>query len=116
MREVGSSKDVKVTGTEYHNYYLSRVDDSKKKPDEVFEGEFGHVNFQEGPIGEVGVNGCQNEDLLHIVIDRLKYFQNGFYACRENDLALTKVQEALHWLNARTLDRVARGVEGKNVL
>ena len=112
MREVELGKDVKVVGDEYQKYYMGKVDD----PIGTGVGEFGHVNFQEGPIGEVGVNGCQNEDLLHIVIDRLKHFQNGFYTCRENDLALTKVQEALHWLNARTLDRVIRGVEGKNVL
>ena len=38
----------------------------------------------------------------------------GDFACRENALALTKVEEALHWLNHRTADRQRRGVEGKN--
>lgn len=70
------------------------------------------LNFQNGPIGEVGVNGLTNEALLAIVIDRLEYFQAGKYKCRENALAITKVEEALHWLHARTLERLQRGVEG----
>ena len=72
------------------------------------------VSFQNGPIKESGVNGCQQEDLLIIVIDRLQSFQAGAFACRENALALTKCQEALHWLNHRTADRRQRGVEGVN--
>src|SRR5690606_1809470 len=70
------------------------------------------VLFQNGLIGEVGVNGVTQEALLAIVIDRLQCFQHGPYACRENALALTKCEEALHWLQHRTLARVARGVEG----
>jgi hypothetical protein len=34
------------------------------------------------------------------------------YATRETSLAITKLEEALHWLAARTADRVRRGVEG----
>ncbi len=70
------------------------------------------VRFQNGPIQEFGVNGCQQEDLLAIVIDRLQSFQSGNFACRENALALTKCQEALMWLQKRTADRQSRGVEG----
>ena len=47
------------------------------------------VLFQDGPVAEVGVNGCHNEDLIAIVIDRLQHFQRGDFACRENALALT---------------------------
>lgn len=70
------------------------------------------VSFQNGPINEVGVNGVQNEELLAIVIDRLRGFQSGQFSCRENAIALTKIEEALMWLKKRTADRVARGVEG----
>lgn len=114
MRIVKSeSNDVQITDKDdYHAYFLTRIDEP---PDKAF-GEFGHVLFQKGPIGEKGVNGCQNEDLLAIVVDRLEYFQRGLYNCRENALALTKIQEALHWLDARTKDREERGVEGTNVL
>jgi hypothetical protein len=70
------------------------------------------VEFQNGPIKDAGTNGVTHEALLAIVIDRLRSFQAGPYACRENALALTKLEEAVHWLHARTLARVARGVEG----
>lgn len=70
------------------------------------------VDFQNGPISEAGVNGISGEALLAIVEDRLVGFQSGPYACRENAVALTKIQEAIMWLQKRTLDRVKRGVEG----
>jgi hypothetical protein len=70
------------------------------------------ISFQNGPIAEVGVNGISQEALLAIVEDRLIGFQSGEYACRENAIALTKVQEAMQWLLKRTRDRMARGVEG----
>jgi hypothetical protein len=72
------------------------------------------IGFQNGPIKEFGVNGCQNEDLIAIVIDRLRCFQKGQFSCRENAIALTKLEEALLWLDKRTADRKARNVEGFN--
>lgn len=74
------------------------------------------IHFQNGPIAEFGTNGLTQESLLSIVEDRLLGFQSGPYACRENAIALTKIQEAMMWLNKRTADRVARGVEGKSVI
>jgi hypothetical protein len=74
------------------------------------------IKFQRGPIKEVGVNGVSNEALLAILIDRMRGFQSGPFACRENACALTKLEEALHWLHSRTRSRVARGVEGTNHL
>ena len=70
------------------------------------------IKFQEGGIQDFGVNGCQNEDLLAIVIDRLECFQAGPYSCEENREALRLTAEALSWLRYRTSDRVSRGVEG----
>jgi len=72
----------------------------------------GLILFQNGPIAEAGVNGVTQEALLAIVIDRLRSFQEGAYACRENEMALTKIEEAMHWLHSRTLARMRRGVEG----
>jgi hypothetical protein len=68
--------------------------------------------FQNGPIGEVGVNGVTHEALLAVLIDRLRSFQAGPYAGRENALALTHLEEALMWLQHRTRMRIKRGVEG----
>jgi len=70
------------------------------------------IKFQKGPIREAGVNGCHQEDLLAIIIDRLRSFQEGPFPCRENAFALTKCEEAMHWLNHRTAERTKRGVEG----
>jgi len=74
------------------------------------------INFQKGPIKENGVNGCCNEDLIAMVIDRLQSFQESPYKCRENAIAITKLEEALQWLNWRTRGREKRGVEGTNVV
>lgn len=72
------------------------------------------ITFQNGPVKEAGFNGISQEALLTIVIDRLRSFQAGQYACRENAIALTACEEALMWLQKRTRDRMARGVEGTN--
>ena len=72
----------------------------------------GEVKFQKGPIKEYGVNGVMNEDLIAMVIDRLYSFQESEYKCRENAIAITKLEEALMWLRKRTEDRENRGVEG----
>jgi hypothetical protein len=73
------------------------------------------VDFQEGPIKENGVNGVCNEDLIAMVITRLEHFQKSEFACRENALAITKLEESLLWLRKRTMGREKRGVEGTHV-
>lgn len=70
------------------------------------------ILFQNGPIPEAGVNGLTNEVLLAIVADRLRSFQKGPYACKANACALTHIEEAQHWLQQRTIERMRRGVEG----
>ena len=72
------------------------------------------ICFQDGPIKDFGVNGVQNEDVIVCLIERLKAFQSGNFPCRENAIAITKLEEALMWLTSRTLARIERGVEGKN--
>ena len=72
-----------------------------------------YVNFQNGPIKEFGVNGVTQEALLAIVIDRLRCFQAGPFACDANKQSLFHCEVALDWLQKRTRDRIARGVEGQ---
>ena len=74
------------------------------------------VDFQKGAIKEFGVNGIMNEDLIAMVIDRLQSFQNSPYNCRENSIAITKLEESLMWLRKRTQDRERRNVEGTNTI
>lgn len=77
------------------------------------------IIWQNGPLKVDGIraepNGAFVEDVIGICVDRIQYYQRaagGKFACRENALAITKLEEALHWLNARTADRERRGVEG----
>jgi hypothetical protein len=72
------------------------------------------IRFQKGPIKQKGVNGITNEALLAIVIDRLRGFQNGQFACEANANALHHIESALLALRSRTKERLARGVEGTN--
>lgn len=71
-----------------------------------------NISFQNGPIQEAGINGISQESLLAVVIDRLRSFQAGPYSCRENAVALANCEQAMMWLQKRTRDRIARGVEG----
>lgn len=71
------------------------------------------INFQNGPIQcSEDFNGLTNESLLAVLIDRMRGFQSGPFASRENAITLTHLEEALMWLQKRTRDRMARGVEG----
>lgn len=89
-----------------HHYTLSQNQATDATTSAIF--------FQKGAIGEVGFNGITDEALISVLIDRLRGFQSGPFSCRENALALTKMEEAMHWLNERTRERVKRGVEGQS--
>ena len=71
------------------------------------------VNFQNGARKNPdSLPGVLDTDLLEIVRDRLKGFQSGDFACRENACALTHIEEALMWMNRRVEDRIERNVLG----
>lgn len=73
------------------------------------------IGFQNGPRkDESSTHGVIDTDLLEIVRDRLKSFQAGPFACRENACALTHIEEALMWMNRRVEDRIERNVLGTN--
>lgn len=67
--------------------------------------------IQNGPIKEVGVNGCQVTDMIrvakHIIVNL-----NEKYPSHENTKTIDALAEALEWQDKRTRDREARGVEG----
>ena len=93
-------------GGAYHHYEIIPAGDTERTaPYAVFP-------FQNGPVAEAGKNGIFIEDLLQICEHRLKCFQAGAFACKENEQALEKIQEALHWLNSRTSRRQRCGIEG----
>lgn len=96
-----------------HRYEIRGFDtatNASAQDEQAFQGL--DIVFQNGPILENGVNGVTHEVLLEIIMDRLRSFQAGPYACRENAIALTKIEEAQMWLHSRTLKRMQRGVEG----
>lgn len=73
------------------------------------------IAFQNGPRKEMdSIHGLLDTDLLEIVRDRLQGFQSGEFACRENAIALTHLEECLLWMNLRVENRVERGVLGTN--
>lgn len=73
----------------------------------------GSVTFigQGGPIKEVGVNGCQIDDIIEFAKDVLTVF-NQRVPCRETSMMITKLDEALLWSLKRKIDREKRNVEG----
>lgn len=92
-------------GGAYHTYLVARTDDP--------EAPVHAIIFQHGPRKEENSqHGVLDSDLLEIVRDRLKAFQAGPYACRENALALTHIEEALLWMAQRAYERAERGVLG----
>lgn len=103
-----------------HRYEITGFDTETNPSKESVDG-YSHsksrdvILFQNGAIPDVGVNGITHEVFLAILIDRVEGFQRGPFACRENAIALTKMQEALMWFQKRTLDRMARGVEGQHI-
>lgn len=111
------TKDEPGPGGANHLYVVSGFN-TQTNPSDPFTdrhgkpAEYATILFQHGPIKEVGINGITHEALLAIVVDRLRSFQAGPFACRENALALTKLEEAMHWLQQRTLRRMRAGVEG----
>lgn len=74
--------------------------------------EFIQVKWQDGTVPDNGVNGATIEDVIEVARERIAEL-NAKFPCRENSLAITKLEEATHWLEARTKDRIKRGVEGQ---
>lgn len=80
------------------------------------EGVGMRIQWQDGPLSVNGERleptGAFVEDVIAAVIQRIQHYQGSRFKCRENALAITKLEEANLWLQKRTADREARGVEG----
>lgn len=70
--------------------------------------------IQSSPIKSVGVNGVQALDIIKYAKCLFESLNEDF-PCRENALTITKLEEAIHWQEARTRDRQRRDVEGFNL-
>ena len=60
-----------------------------------------NIKFQTGAIDNEGVNGCQVEDVIGVLVEKLKSHQNGEFACPENSIAITNLQSANFALRVR---------------
>lgn len=99
------------SGGAHHLYEISGFSVKPHGPQGLVEWS-NRIGFQNGPISEGDVNGLTDEVLLAIIADRLRSFQAGPYSCKAHACALTHIEEAMHWLQQRTLERMRRGVEG----
>ena len=70
--------------------------------------------IQNGPIKEVGVNGCQVDTIIAAAKEILSGLNDKF-PCPENEQAIRHLGEALTELENRRLNRESRGVEGFGV-
>ena len=104
---VGNHTIVHEDSKAYNNYHHFTVKGSENQT-------IGNVDFQQGPIKEVGENGLSERDLLEIVKYRLENFQKSPFACTYTGDAINSISNAIKFLDARTADRAKRNVEGRN--
>lgn len=106
----------KGVGGASHDYMIVKAgcvevgeDTITVNPEDILET----IHFQEGARKDPNaIHGLTDQDLLEIVRDRLRGFQSGEFATRENACALTHIEEALMWMNKRVEDRIERNVLG----
>lgn len=90
--------------------------DEQRKAMPIFvDHDVSMISFrvQNGPVKEVGVNGCQVDTIIEaakLIVEGL----NKKFPCRENSMVITKLDEALQWSLARKMNREKRGVEGES--
>ena len=79
------------------------------------------IDWQNGPLGRCGTtdrvepNGAFVEDVIEAARQRIEHYQEasgGRFRCGENARAITKLEEALLWLDKRTQRRTEQNVEG----
>ena len=71
--------------------------------------------IQSAPVSDVGVNGMQVQDMISYCW-QLVFALNDSFPCQENELTMSYLSQALDAQDLRTRNRVARNVEGKNLV
>lgn len=99
-----------------HVIYENRLDDNGNPAGGIVRGVGIDIDWQNGPLGRgedrLEPNGAFVETVLLAVIKRLEFYNSTKFRCRENSLAITHCEEALHWLQSRTARREEAGTEG----
>lgn len=88
-------------------------DEQRKSHPIYVDHDVNMISFriQNGPIKEVGVNGCQVVDVIataKMIIEKL----NEKFPSQYNEKTIDSLDSALYWQDKRTKDREARNVEG----
>lgn len=89
---------------------VKKIDDGHTFEMENVQDGIQTVKFMRRTAGEMVHDGTTNEEVLRMMIARMQYLQ-GKLACRENAIVITKLEEALMWLESRTKKRVEQKVE-----
>lgn len=117
VSELQAGDEVKVGG-EIMRFVARTKDESSIICVKNKEGSNIDVNANSADVSVVALktinDGTTNEEVLEMLIDRMNSLNKKF-PCRENSIAITKMDEALLWLNKRTADRTKRNVEGKQL-
>lgn len=101
-----------ITITEGHKYELANFENKDAKGQTIQFIE--KIKSPQDETKLLTVNdGTTNEEVLEMLIDRMKFLFNKFPS-KETACAITKCEEALMWLEKRTRDRIKRGVEGQH--
>ncbi|KKN72974.1 hypothetical protein LCGC14_0405280 [marine sediment metagenome] len=75
-----------------------------------------YIRWQDGPLNRgkdrLEPNGALVEDVIKAAKFRIEHYNESKFKGRENSMAITKLDEALLWLDKRMKDRERRGVAG----
>ncbi len=96
-----------------HRYELANFE-QKDEPGQVLQFIEKVAPIEGNPELVTTHDGTTNEEVLTMLVNRLNSLQAKF-PCRENAIATTHIETALLWLEYRTAQRKARGVEGKHI-
>lgn len=77
--------------------------------------EYVQIKWQDGTVTEAGRNGVQVAEALEVVLKQLQSYQDRF-PCKENEMSIIHLEQAIMWQEKRTMDRMKRGVEGQHTL
>ena len=98
-----------------HWYYWDESKECRMKYPIKIDNEKNTISFkiQDGLIKEVGVNGCQVNEIGEVFMLMIIGLDKNI-PCDENKKAIAHIDAALAWLKQRKKDREKRGVEGYN--
>lgn len=74
------------------------------------------IAWQRGDTEKEGRNGAYLIEVMEACLHQMQFYQTTKFACRENEIAIAKQQEAINILKLRIERREAEGVLGTHEL